>query len=192
MSTATATQYTPEDLLTMPDGNRYELVDGQLLEKPMGAKSDWVGMQLIAQLIGFVRGSRSGEIFGPETGYRCFREDSRKVRKPDGTFVASSRMPHDRIPDGHITVPPDLAFEVISPNDTYYEVEAKVHEYLDAGVRLVWVLNPDLRTIRVYEGTTGALSELSVSDELTGGDILPGFRCPVSELFPPDPAGQVE
>ncbi len=126
MTTLTATSYTPEDLLTMPNGERYELVEGQLVEKPTGAKSDWVGMRLISRLIGFVTSAHLGEIFGPETGYQCFRDEPKKVRKPDGTFIAAGRLPGDRIPKGHIRIVPDLAFEVISPNDTYYEVEAKV------------------------------------------------------------------
>ena len=76
------------------------------------------------------------------------------------------------------------ADEVISPNDSYYEVEAKVQEYLDAGVRLIWVLNPDLQSIKVYEGDSGRTFSLSAKDELTGGNVVPGFRCPVSSLFP--------
>jgi len=185
MSTATLTQYSPEDLLTMPGGERCELVDGQLLEKPMGAEADWVGMQLIRRLGNLIAELATGHVFGPETGYQCFGDDPRKVRKPDGSVIAAGRLPGGRIPKGHIRIAPDLAFEVISPNDTYYEVEAKVREYLDAGVRLVWVLNPDIRTIRVYDGAAGLTSDLTAADHLTGGDILPGFRCPVGDLFPP-------
>jgi Uma2 family endonuclease len=183
MSTIAA-PYTPDDLLTLPDGDRYELVDGQLLEKPMGAKADWVGMQLIFRLISFVRELGLGEVFGPETGYRCFPDDADKVRKPDASFISAPRLPQDQIPDGHIRIAPDLAIEVISPHDTYYEVETKVEEYLDAGVRLVWVLNPDNRTIRIFDPLSGHPIDLSDADMLTGAPVLPGFRCAVDELFP--------
>lgn len=184
MSTIEATRYTPEDLLTMPEGERYELVDGQLVERNMGAKADWVGMRLNRRLGDHVETQGLGETFGPESGYQCFRDAPAKVRKPDGSFIAASRLPQDEIPDGHIRIVPDLAIEVISPNDSYYEVEAKVQEYLDAGVRLIWVLNPDLQSIKVYEGDSGRTFSLSAKDELTGGNVVPGFRCPVSSLFP--------
>ena len=169
----------------MPEGERYELVDGHLVEKPIGAESDWIGMRLIAQLVMFVESSRRGHVFGPETGYQCFRDAPNKVRKPDGSFIAAGRLPGNRIPKGHIRIVPDLAIEVISPNDLYYEVEAKVHEYQTAGVRLIWVVNPDLRTVKVYDSQAGHPSELTAGDELTGGDVLPGFRCTIADLFPP-------
>jgi len=184
MSTATATRYTPDDLLTMPDGDRYELVNGQLVEKPVSAKSDWVGGKLLLCLGNYVESIRAGVVF-PETGYRCFPDDPDRLRKPDGSFIAADRLHPGDIPDGYIRIAPDLAFEVISPNDTYYEVEAKVREYLDAGVRLVWVLDPDRRTIRVYDGAAGLTSDLTAADNLTGGAVLPGFRCAVADLFPP-------
>jgi Uma2 family endonuclease len=184
MSTVETTRYTPEDLLTMPGGERYELVDGHLVEKPIGGESDWIGMRLIARLVMFVETGQLGHVFGPETGYQCFRDDPHQVRKPDGSFIAAGRLPGDRIPKGHIRVVPDLVIEVVSPNDLYYAVEAKVREYQEAGVRLIWVLNPDLRSIKVYERDSRRTFSLSVEDELTGGDVVPGFRCPVSSLFP--------
>lgn len=149
MSTIEATRYTPEDLLTIPDGERYELVDGQLAEKPMGAESDWIGDELRMLMRTFVKARKWGHTFGPETGYQWFQDDPNKVRKPDGSFIAAGRLPGDRIPKGHIRIVPDLAVEVISPDDLYYEVEAKVSEYREAGVRLIWVVNPDQRKVKV-------------------------------------------
>lgn len=185
MSTLEATRYTPEDLLTMPGGERFELVDGHLVEKPMGAESDWIAGELHMLVRTFVKSRRCGYCFGPETGYQCFRDDPNKVRKPDGSFIAAGRLPGNRIPKGHIRIVPDLVVEVISPNDLYYEVEAKVHEYQTAGVRLIWVVNPDLRTVKVYDSQAGGVRELSPGDQLTGGEVLPGFSCDVAELFPP-------
>lgn len=74
---------------------------------------------------------------------------------------------------------------MISPNDSYCEVDAKVHEYLEAGIRLIWVVNPDLRTIKVYAAEIGYQQELTEGDTLTGGEVLPGFECTVADLFPP-------
>jgi Uma2 family endonuclease len=169
----------------MPEGERFELVDGQLLEKPMGAEADWVGMRLMSRVSAFVEDGALGLTFGSETGYQCFPDDSSKVRKPDGSFVRKGRLPANRPPKGHIRVAPDLAIEVISPHDLYYEVEQKVDDYRAAGFRLIWVINPDNRTVKVYaEGREGC-QELTESDELDGGEVLPGFRCRVVELFPP-------
>jgi Uma2 family endonuclease len=184
MSTAELTTYTPDDLLTMPDGNRYELVDGQLVEKNMGAESDWIAFRTTKLLAIHVDDNELGDIFGSETGYTCFAAHPRMVRKPDGSFIARGRLPGGRIPKGHIPVAPDLAIEVISPNDSYYDVDAKVHLYREAGIPLIWVINPDNRTVKVYAADRDYPIELTDADELDGGDVLPGFRCRVSEIFP--------
>ena len=84
-------------------------------------------------------------------------------------------------------IPPDLVVEVVSPNDLAYEIDEKVQEYLDAGVQLVWVVNPALRTVRIYRAD-GTISGLHESDELSGENIVPGFHCPIANLFPPRPA----
>ena len=85
---------------------------------------------------------------------------------------------------GHVTVAPDLAVEVVSPNDTVYELNKKVQEYLRAGVRLVWVIDPENRTLVVYRANR-TLAEFKPEDELTGEDVIPGFRCLVRDFFQP-------
>ena len=84
---------------------------------------------------------------------------------------------------GYITIAPDLAVEVVSPNDIYYEVEAKVDEYLSAGVRLVWVVNPVNKSVRVFQPGR-IVDEFGPDGELTGGGVIPGFTCSVRSLFP--------
>lgn len=184
MSIAEETVYTPEDLLTMPGGERFELVDGQLQGKEMGAESDWISMKINRLLGSYTDANDSGDVFGPETGYRCFPDAPNVVRKPDGSFIAKGRLPGEEIPKGHVDIAPDLAIEVISPNDLYHEVDAKVHLYQDAGIRLIWVINPENRTVKVYTPDHAAYRELSLNDELDGGEVLPGFRCAVREVFP--------
>src|SRR5262249_53669864 len=105
------------------------------------------------------------------------------VRKPDVTFVRLDRMPRVPGAEGYIDIAPDLAVEVVSPNDLAYELEAKVVEYLDAGVSLVWVIDSEARRVRVHR-RDGSVSWLREKDELSGKDVIPGFRCPVSALFP--------
>jgi Uma2 family endonuclease len=91
-------------------------------------------------------------------------------------------MPPEEEPQGHCRIAPDLVAEVVSPNDLIYEVAARVAEYLGAGVRLVWVVNPADRTVQVHrQGGTGTI--LREADELAGEEVLPGFRCQVGELF---------
>ena len=105
------------------------------------------------------------------------------MRRPDVSFIRKERLPEGPTSEGYIYIPPDLAVEVISPNDLAYEVDHKVVEYLDAGVALVWVINPEARTVRIHR-RSGSLGWLREEDELSGEDVLPGFRCRVSKLFP--------
>src|SRR5579862_4808361 len=121
MSVAVAERaYTPEDLLT-GDWKGYELVNGHLVEKEMGAVSSWVAGRIIRLLGASAEDCGLGWVLPPDTGYQCFSDDRQKVRKPDASFISRGRLPDDRLPDGHILIPPDLAVEVVSPNDRFYE-----------------------------------------------------------------------
>src|SRR5437868_8456946 len=145
-------RFTPEDLLSMPDGERFELVGGQLVGTEAGAESSWIANLVSVSITQFVQRHGLGWVFTSECGYQCFPDDPLRVRKPDVSFVARGRLPGNRIPTGHISVAPDLAVEVTSPNDHYWEVREKVEEYLAAGVRLVWVVDPKTRSIEVFRG----------------------------------------
>ncbi len=172
----------PEDLLAMPDGDRYELIDGVPREKPMGAQSDEVAGLLLTQLNVFIRPRKLGRAYPSQTGFQCFPKDPKLVRMPDTSFVAAGKLPGDTSPEGYIKVAPDLAVEVISPNEMYEEVAVKVADYKSAGVRLIWVVSPKSRTvlIRRADGTCGEVGEAGM---LSGEDVIPGFACPVAELF---------
>jgi Uma2 family endonuclease len=182
-------EYTPEDLLAMPDADRYELVNGALVELKMGTLAGWIATQLSKHLSNFVDDRQLGWVMcGGDTGYQGFPNSPRTVRKPDVSFVASGRFPGEVPPPGYPRLAPDLAAEVISPNDLYEEVDQKIEEYVRAGVRLVWVISPQNRTVRIYraDGTSASLRE---GDELDGEAVLPGFRCRVRDLFTRSPAG---
>lgn len=175
-------EYTPEDLLNLPDdGRSYELVGGQLVEKNVGGYADWVSGRILRLLGAFAEDQGLGWVLG-ETGYQCFSREPSKVRKPDVSFIRRGRLPGERIPAGHIPIAPDLAVEVVSPNDKAYEVDAKIEEYLEAEIPLIWEVNPEIRTVRVYH-PAGAVEKLGENDQLTGGDVIPGFRCRVADLF---------
>ena len=132
-------RYTPEDLLAMLDGHRFDLVDGHLVERNMGAESSWIAQQINRYLGNYAETSQHGLVLGPDCGYQIFSDDPNRVRFPDGSFIRSERLPDDALPRGHIRVVPDLVLEVVSPNDLAWEVDMKVTEYLQAGVPLVWV-----------------------------------------------------
>ncbi len=174
---------TAVDLLAMPDGERYELVEGALLEREMGTLASWVGGEVFAQLRDYGRATGVGWAFPADAGYQCFADDGDRVRRPDASFVCRGRFPDERFPQGHTRLVPDLTVEVVSPNDYYSEVRAKTDEYLSAGVRCVWVLDPRTRTVEVRR--PGGSAVLTAADELTAEDVLPGFHCPVADFFPP-------
>ncbi len=185
MSTVEVTTISAEDFLTMPESDGCELVNGQILEKNMGAKSGWIGGRLLACLDRYSDDGRNGWAFPNDSGIQCFPDDPNRVRKPDAYFIRPGRLPSEQIPDGWVRVAPDLAAEVVSPNDLYSEVEQKVEEYLEAGVRLVWVIDPVTRTVMVFRPHGAHPSRLSIDGVLSGEDVLPGFECKVADLFPP-------
>jgi Uma2 family endonuclease len=188
MSTAeTKTRYTPEDLLAMPDGKNYELADGELVERNMGWESSWIGGRLHHFLSAYCEANRLGWVAPGDASYQCFPFPSDQVRRPDVSFISIHRLTPDHKPSGHCRIAPDLVVEVVSPNDLYLDVEAKVAEYLEAGVCLVWVVNPPTRSVRVHR-KDGTLADLEASDELSGEDVVPGFRCQVAEIFEPFPS----
>lgn len=179
--------FTPEDLLHMPDGKMFELVHGQLVEKSMGFKSARIGIKLAALLTDHAEQNGLGWVNGADAGYQCFPDEPSKVRKPDVSYIRAERLSASEEPPGHCKIAPDLAVEVVSPNDEFSQVSTKVHEYLDAGVQLVWVVDPVGEEVLVYRADdTRAI--LTRKDYLGGDDVVPGFRCLVADLFKP-PAG---
>jgi Uma2 family endonuclease len=188
MQTAsTVKRYTPEDLLRMPDGDHYELVDGHLVEQNMSFWASYVAGRILNLLLTFCDAHRSGWVSSEGTTYQCFPANPDRVRKADVSFIRLDRLSlAQATAEGHLPIAPDLAVEVLSPNDLAYEVDAKVQDYLSAGVRLVWVVNPLARTVEVHR-LRGAGVILRENDELTGEDVLPGFSCRVGDLFLPPP-----
>lgn len=172
----------PEDLLRMPGGDRYELIDGVPVEKSMGAKADEVGSALIGALLPYCRANKLGRVYGAATGYQCFPSKPKQVRMPDVSFVAAGRLADDTTPDGYILVPPDFAAEVVSPRDKYEQVALKIADYKDAKVRLIWVISPKTKTVLIRRAD-GSCSEVGEDGQLSGEDVIPGFACTVAELF---------
>jgi Uma2 family endonuclease len=182
--TETRTDFTPEDLLALPDAVRYELVDGQLVERPMGFQSSRIGGQLFFLFRAYCDERGLGWVLPADASYQCFPDAPNKVRKPDVSFIRAEKLPADEEPEGHCRIAPDLAAEVISPNEIFQEAINKVGEYLDAGVRLVWIIHPPSRTVLIFR-PDGSAAILRGAGELSGEDVVPGFRCSLDELFRP-------
>jgi len=180
MSTVSQPRITPEELLTLPDGKRYELVDGYLVEKSMSTNSLWLATWLSSLLVQSVFPRRLGYVI-TEGMYQCFA-DLNKVRRPDVSFIMSGRLTDAEFEAGYVHIAPDLVIEVVSPNDLYYEVERKAEEYLAAGVRLVWIINPEIRIVDVFR-FNGSTSRLRGTQTLEGEEVVPGFSLPLQELF---------
>lgn len=175
----------------MPDeGKGYELVDGRLQELNVSAKSSRVGAEFVFLLMLYSRTHQPGWVFQSDASFQCFPDDPNRVRRADAAFIALDRFTAEQYEaEGHITVCPDLVVEVISPNDLAAELNRKTEEWLQAGARLVWVIDPDAKLVYVHRPDGAA--DLRESDTLTGEPVLPGFSCRVADLFrlpqPPAP-----
>jgi len=177
---------TPEDLLNLPDAKSYELVDGKLVERNGGMESSKIAAHIIFRIGSFLRNRKLGRLFDSEASYQCFPTAPGIVRRPDLSFIRAGRFEGNNLPKGHCRIPPDLAVEVVSPGDLSYEIEEKVAEYLQAGVRLVWVVHPPTRRVRIHRPQSsplGIVSELSEKETISGEEVLPGFSCAVADFF---------
>jgi Uma2 family endonuclease len=180
MSTTARSEATEEDLLRTPkDGCKYELVDGQIRMSPAGTRHGRVCVRLVVRLDAFVEKERLGYVFDSSTGFRL---TGGNVRAPDVSFVARGRFRNEQVPEGFGDLAPDLAVEVLSPEDRSRDLLDKVGEYLQAGVPLVWVIDPRRRTAAAYRSLTDVRT-LGPDEALEGGEVLPGFRCALGELF---------
>jgi Uma2 family endonuclease len=167
------------------DGNRYELVRGDLIR--VSPSAVWPGIvagRVFGLLWSFLQGRTHLGVCGiSETGFRLTRNPD-TVRAPDVWFVLAERVPSDGIPDeGFWPGAPDLAVEVLSPSDRFVDVMRKVQEYLTAGARLVWVSDPKGRSAAVF-APDHPPQLLGGDDTLDGGDLLPGFTLRLGDVLP--------
>ena len=149
---------------------------------PAGGKHGSVAMRVGSLLSVHVRANDLGEVFAAETGF-ILRRNPDTVRAPDASFIAKDRLPEGELPIGYLEIVPDLAVEVVSPNDTTREVWDKVGDWLRAGTRLVWVIDPASRSVTVYRSMDD-FQILSEGDELVGGEVIPGFTGNLRDQFP--------
>jgi len=173
---------TADDLWRMPNNERRELVRGELRTMaPAGFDHGAIISNIHYLLTAHVKTNKLGVVLGAETGF-LLSSSPDTVRAPDVAFVTASRVPGAGRPAGYFPGAPDLAAEVVSPRDTVEEVEDKVDEYISAGARLVWVINPKRRSVTIYQPDANPIV-LRDGDALDGAGVVPGFRCAVSEIF---------
>jgi Uma2 family endonuclease len=173
---------TVEDVLEVRRRTRRlcELVDGTLVEKGMGYKESLLAVAIIRLLETFVEARNLGLVTGADGMMRLFAE---LVRIPDVAYVSWERIPGGRVPAEPIpSLAPNLAVEALSPSNTPGEMERKRREYFQSGVELVWLVDPDPRTVDVYT-SPDAFVHLIESDTLDGGSVLPGFSVPLRQIF---------
>lgn len=160
----------------------FEYVNGQWKEKNVSGKSSRVGMCLSRRVDSHADANNLGFVFESECIYQIHPDEPKRIRKPDFTFIRRGRFPNDVIPDASFRIAPDLATEIISPNDEAADLNNKVTEYLRAGVRLVWLVFPESRTVWVFR-QNGTANWLMGDAELSGEDVLPGFSVLLPLIF---------
>lgn len=176
-------RYTPNDLLNDPNLAGYELVKGHLVERPVSEQSNAVGTEISRLLGNEAKTNREATVYCEGLGYQCYPDDPSKVRFPDVSVVRAERKAKLPRNPGFMPIPADLAVEVLSPNDVAYAIAEKVNEYLEAGFKLVWVVNPDRRHVHIYRPDGSVQLVVHENEEITGEAALPGFRCKVGAFF---------
>jgi Uma2 family endonuclease len=180
--------YSADDLWELShdpeyDEMRLELSEGNLIiMSPAGGKHGGLATDLSVYIHQHVKPRRLGYVTAAETGYILYKNPSGKdtVRAPDVGFVRAERLP-EGLPDGYIPFAPDLAVEVASPNESGDDIQHKVLDYLRYGTQAVWYFYPKSRTVNIHkqEGT----HTFAEDDVLDGGDVLPGFKLALREVF---------
>jgi Uma2 family endonuclease len=166
----------------------YETIDGQLVEMPpMSAYAGIITARLAEHLIVYnhQRSPKLGRVFQEFLFQLALKEKSSRNRRPDLAFLSFERAPKERLPfsrENAWAVIPDMAVEVISPNDPAEDQLQKILEYFEAGVRLVWVIYPMQGHLYVYHSST-RVEILTRAEILEGGDVIPGFELPLDQLF---------
>ena len=184
MTTAPATipPLTPADVarLSHEHGKLYELVHGMLVEKPaMSFRSNEIASQLVFLLKSVFARDRAYVV--QEQPTYCFT-DPAHMRRPDVLLVWTKRVPSGTT-HGELHLAPDFVAEVVSPSNTWMEIRARVEEYLTAGVPLVWVVEPDQRSVQAYR-RDGSVALYRASDTIKNEPLLPGLSLRVSDIFP--------
>jgi Uma2 family endonuclease len=178
-----ASRITFDEMLRIDDGKLYELVNGDLVEKPMAHLALWVASRICAHLMQQLDDLGVGWS-STETPINCFPWDRYHGRRPDVVYFRRDALPEGVPTDAPITVTPELVVEVVSPNDNMTEFESKLEDYLAAKVKVIWVVSPETRTVQVLR-LDGTGIRLRGEHFIENEPALPGFRARIDSFFPP-------
>jgi len=175
--------WTDAEFMALPDdGNRYELVKGELINLGnSGALHGYIAIILSAALFALVTSRKLGVLLDSST---AFTMKNGNKRSPDIAFFAKERLQElEELPTGFLEGAPDLVVEILSPGNTVAEIEDKIAEYFANGTRLLWVISPGQHYVLVYRSGYEPQRLLTSGDFLEGEDVVPGFTFPVADLF---------
>jgi len=180
----TKRRWTDSELMALPkDGRKYELINGRLFMSPVGSTHSRICIDLSFLLTAHVRRRKLGQVFDSSIGFRL---SPRILLSPDVSFVSHARLAEITIaPEKFLYGAPDLAVEVLSPSDSRKVIEGKLAKYFAHGTRLAWLVDPRCATVTIHEpDSVTTLKGLAAM--LTGGEVLPSFKCRLKEVFSPD------
>jgi Uma2 family endonuclease len=181
-TTAAPSKYwTDEDLLAVPEGERFQLIQGEFSNmSPVGGEHGLICTRLLVAIGIFLRSNPLGELFDSSTGFRL---DPENCFAADVAFVSNARLP-EMMPDikSFLRGAPDLAIEVLSPSNRLRQIEQKMRIFFSHGTTLGWMVLPEKKHVRVYSGNDEHLI-LDESATLEGSEVLPGFKLPIRDLF---------
>jgi Uma2 family endonuclease len=181
--TMTRKTWTDEELETLPkDGHKYELLEGDLIMSPVHENHGAVCIEITLLIGVFVHRRKLGQVYDSSTGFRL---TGNLVLSPDVSFVSNARLKTIRVsPDKFLAGAPDLVVEVLSPSDRMTQISRKLEHYFEHGARLAWLVNLRKQQVHIYTADSiEALTDLD--DILTGGAVLPGFKCKLRQIFLP-------
>jgi Uma2 family endonuclease len=175
---------SPEEFLALGDrAHGCELIDGHIVDKDVSKKSSHLGLRIGSRLLMHVESHQAGLVYGSDLGFRCFDDEPGTVRFPDVSFISANRESMTEFEDeGYSSIAPDLVVEVVSLNDIAYDVEQKIEQWLDTGVKVVLKLVPPTQTIQVYR-PDDSVEQFSIQHMLILPDVLPGFTVPLADIF---------
>jgi Uma2 family endonuclease len=183
MTTTKRELLTADDLLRLhSQGVKGELILGVFVESvASGVEHGEIAIFIAAQLLAIVKPQGLGRVIGTDSGV-LLQNGPDVVREPDVAYISAERLPLDERVRGYLPVAPDLVVEIASPNDADREVYDKARMWLSHGVSIVWLVDPDSRSVTVHS-PDAATYDLTDADTLDGGGVLPGFTLPVRDIF---------
>jgi Uma2 family endonuclease len=183
MTATTECRYTADEFAQLRDWKEWELVDGSLIPFHCSARASEISGQLLSALVTWARAGRRDRVFSSGTSYSCFPAHPDTVRRPWVSVVRAERLAREQVPDiGHFELAPDVAGIVATPHHRYEEIARWVADFRSAGVKLLWVVSPETKTVLIRRAD-GTCAEVNETGTLSGENVLPGFTCTVAELF---------